>query len=261
MNRLDKEERIINEFQLLNSHEVGLFPENVQTRRIYKHINNANNWKKWIDTSAKNDLPPDFYNDKLKLMMDVMRIDDHAFVDEKGRVINRHNERESQLIEELIRKNEIFKCLAESGNVFITPDSGLRGYEDHNYNFYVENFKRVVGKHIKKIEKYKKNHPGFKTIFFVFDESSPYIKCFDEKRTTLVGESVFAQPHFWWLDNNMMKVIKDSNIDYLIWMCPYKYFRAEIELNFPVAMIYDVQKINYSSFINYENKDMQSLEL
>ena len=42
-----------------------------------------------------------------------MRIDDHAYVDEKGRVINRHNERESKLIEELISKNEMFKKIAE----------------------------------------------------------------------------------------------------------------------------------------------------
>lgn len=261
MNRLDKEERIINEFQLLQSQEVGLFPENNQTKRIFKSINNIVSWKQWTDTSAKNDLPPDFYNDKLKIMMDVMRIDDHAFVDENGRVINRHNERESKLVEELISNNEMFKEIAEKGNLFITPDSGLRGYEDHNYDFYVDNFNRIVGKHIKKIEKYKKNHPSFKIIFFVFDESSPYIKCFGEKKPEKVGEGIFAQPHFWWFDNNMLKVIKDSEIDYLIWMCPYKYFKAEVKLDFPKAIIYDVKKFNYYACINYENKDMQSLEL
>lgn len=79
-----------------------------------------------------------------------MRIDDHAYVDENGRVINRHNERESKIIEELISKNEMFREIAKNGNLFITPDSGLRGYNDHNYNFYINNFKRVVGKHIKK---------------------------------------------------------------------------------------------------------------
>lgn len=261
MNRYDKEERIINDFQDLKRKEIGLFPLNFKNIWLYRAIHNKKNWRRWVDTSAKNELPPDFYNDKLKFMMDVMRIDDHAYVDEKGRVINRHNERESKLIEELISKNEMFKEIAEKGNLFITPDSGLRGYEDHNYDFYVDNFNRVVGKHIKKIEKYKKNHPDFKTIFFVFDESSPYIKCFDEKRPTYAGEGIFAQPHFWWFDNNMLNVIKDSDIDYLIWMCPYKHFEAEVKLNFPKAIIYDVKKLNYNKFINYENKDMQSLEL
>ena len=41
-------------------------------------------WKTWIDASSKNALPPDFYNNKFKLMMDVMRIDDHTFVDKNG---------------------------------------------------------------------------------------------------------------------------------------------------------------------------------
>ena len=59
----------------------------------------------------------------------------------------------------------------------------------------------------------------------------------------------------------MLKVIKDSEIDYIIWMCPYKYFKAEVNLDFPKAIIYDVKKFNYYDCIYYENKDMQSLEL
>lgn len=261
VNRLDKEERIIEEFQLLDTSEVGLFPENSKMVKIFNSINSVKQWKKWIDTSAKNELPPDFYNDKLKLMMDVMRIDDHAYVNDKGRVINRHNERESKLLKELISKNQMFKKVAENGNLFITPDSGLMGEQDHNYNFYVNNFIRVVEKHINKIQKYKQNHPGYKIIFFVFDESSPYVKCFDEKRSRNIGERVFAQPHLWWFDNNMLKVIKDSDIDYLIWMCPYKHFKAEVELDFPKVIIYDVKKWDYNNCIDYENKDMQSLEV
>lgn len=260
MNRYDKEDRIISDFRDLDSFEIWLMPNNSKTRKIYFSLSDENSWKEWTDTSAKNELPPDFYNDKLKLMMDVMRIDDHAYVDEKGRVINRHNERESKLTKEIISMGELFEKAAEQGNLFITPDSGLRGYQDHNYDYYVSNFKRVVEKHIKKIEKYKQNHPGFKTIFFVFDESSPYIKCFDDYRPKNVGEKVFAQPHWWWIDNNMLSVIKDSEIDYLIWMCPYKYFKAEIELEYPKAMIYDVKKIKYNKLFNYDNKDMDSLE-
>ena len=93
---------------MLRRKEVGLFPVNKQTKRIYKSINNTTKWKQWIDTSAKNELPPDFYNDKLKLMMDVMRIDDHAFVDDNGNVINNHNKRESEIINKLIKNNKNF---------------------------------------------------------------------------------------------------------------------------------------------------------
>lgn len=261
LNRYDKEEIIIKDFQYLKRKNIGVYPMNLKNILLFESIHNKCLWKKWIDTSAKNELPPDFYNQKQRLMMDVMRVDDHAYVDDKGKVINRHNERESKLTEELISQNESIREIAEKGNLFITPYSGLKGYEDHNYDFYVKNFKRVVEKHIKKIEKYKINHPGFKTIFFVVDESSAYIKRFDKERSKYIGGPVLANPHLWWFDNNMLKVIKDSDIDYLIWMCPYKHFESEIELNFPQAIIYEVKRLNYDIFINYNNDDMESIEL
>jgi len=65
--------------------------------------------------------------------------------------------------------------------------------------------------------------------------------------------------HLWWFDNNMLRVIKDSYIDYLIWMCPYKYIEAEIELNFSKAIIYEAKKLKYDKFINYNNDDMKSI--
>ncbi|MGN1341727.1 MAG: hypothetical protein ACI4VL_00670 [Bacilli bacterium] len=260
LNRYDKEERIINDFQYLKRKEIGMYPLNFKNLGLYGCIHNKRKWKNWVDTSAKNELPPDFYNDKLKLMMDVMRIDDHAYVDEKGRVINRHNERESKLIEELISKNKSFKEIVEKGNLFITPDSGLRGYEDHNYNFYVNNFKRVVSKHIKKIEKYKKNHPGFKTIFFIFDESSPYMKLIDCEVPQKPGDLMHGDLHQWWRDGNMLNIIKNSNIDYLIWMTPYKLFNSIGKVRYPLAMIYEVSKIDFNSLMKYEIDELVSME-
>lgn len=260
LNRYDKEERIINDFQDLKRKEIGMDPLNFKNLRLYRCIHNKRKWTKWIDTSAENDLPPDFYNDNLKLMMDVMRIDDHAYVDEKGRVINRHNECESKLIEKLISKNEMFKEIAEKGNLFITPDSGLRGYEDHNYNFYVNNFKRVVSKHIKKINKYKKNHPGFKTIFFIFDESSPYMKLIDCEAPQKPGDLMHGDLHQWWRDSNMLNVIKDSNIDYLIWMTPYKLFNSIEKVRYQLGMIYEVSKIDFNNLMRYEMDELVSME-
>ncbi len=260
MNRYDKEERIINDFQNLKRKEVDMLPLNLKNLKLYKCIHNKKKWSKWIDASAKNELPPDFYNNKLKIMMDVMRIDDHAFVDENGRVINRHNERESKLTEELIRKNEMFKEIAEKGNLFINPDSWLRGYEDHNYNFYVNNFKRVVSKHITKIDKYKKNHPGFKTTFFIFDESSPYIKLINCEAPQKPGDLMYGDLHQWWRDSNMLNVIKDSNIDYLIWMTPYKLFNSIEKVRYPMAMIYEVSKIDFNNLMKYEIDELISIE-
>lgn len=261
MNRYDKEERIIEDFQSIGSKHVALFPINLKNIVLYNSIHSEKKWKNWVDTSAKNEMPPDFYNEKLKFMMDVMRIDDHAYINKKGRVINRHNERESKIMEEIINKNELFRTIAEKGNLFITPDSGLRGYDDHNYDFYISNFKRVVEKHITKIEKYKKNHPGFKTIFFILDESSPYAKCFEKIKNIKAGECMRAQPHFWWFDSNMLDVVIKSDIDFVIWMAPYKHFKSRPKLNLPWIAIYDIKKLNYKKLIKYQHGDMQSLEV
>lgn len=260
MNRYDKEERIINAFQDLNFFEMWIYPSSLKNIKLYRSIHNRKNWKRWIDSSSKNELPPDFYNPKLKLMMDVMRIDDHAYVDENGRVINRHNERESILVHKLIEKNKKFKEIFEKGNLIIIPDSGLRGEKDHNYDFYVKNFKRVVEKHINKIKKYKKNHPGYKTIFFIFDESTPYMRLINCSAPKNPGELMYGELHYWWLDSNMLNIIKDKDIDYLIWMTPYKWLDPNIKVFYPLAMIYEVSKIDFNNLKDYKNNEMASVE-
>lgn len=106
-------------------------------------------------------------------MMNVIRIDNHTFGEKNGRLINRHNEWESQITKHLIDKNKAIKEIVEVGNLFINPYCGLEGHNDYNYKFYIDNFKMVIYK------KYKNNHQGFKTIFFAFNESTPYIKLID----------------------------------------------------------------------------------
>ena len=261
MNRYDKEINIIRDFQWMNNSEIALMTKDLKTISVLKSIHSKRKWKKWIDSSSKNDLPPDFYNPDLKLMMDVMRVDDHTHIDKNGKIVNLHNKRESELLVEMINKNDSLRIAAEKGNVFIIPRIDLPTDEDHNYNNYKECYNRVINKHIKKIKKYKENHPGYKVIFFVVDESSPYIKCFGEKRARVVGESIYAQPHFWWVDNNMLSCFRDSEVDYLIWMTPYKHFDSKEKVVLPKAIIYNVKKIKYDKLTTYNSSEMESIEL
>lgn len=261
MTRYDDEKIIIQDFQDYNTRVMLVIPEDVKTIRIMNSIHDTSEWSNWVDSSSKTQLPPDFYNDKLRLMMDVMRIDDHSYIDEKGNPINPYIKRESEIMEELINKDEMFKKVAEKGNLFINQNTGLSTDEDHNYTFYIEGFKRVISKHIKKIKDYKKNHPGYKVIFFVLDEAAPYIKCFDERRLRYVGEGIYAQPHFWWKDWNMLKVLEKSGVDYLIWMTPYKHFESKEKVELPCVVILDVKKINYDNLFFYKPTEMQSLEM
>ncbi len=260
MNRYDKEINIINDFQKLTSREIYLFNGSLSLRKIFISVYSKRKWKNWIDSSSKNEPPPDFYNDKLKIMMDVMRIDDHAYEDSNGKVLNPTNKRESQLMKEIASKNAFLKRAVEEGRVLVNPDSGLRGEKDHNYTFYYKNFERVTVNHSNKITNYKKNHPGYKTIFFILDESSPYLMAVNDYRPSAPGEIIYGIFHQWWRDFNMMKYIVKSDLDYIIWFSPYKHFDSLEKFEPPFATIIDVKKIRLDSLIKYTVGKMYSVE-
>ena len=119
---------------------------------IYEKIHDTDSWSQWIDSSGKNDPPPDFYSDEFSLMMDVMRIDDHAFVSGNN-VVNLVNTEESKLQDE-INQSGLLEVLPNIKNRFVIPIMNEDAEEDHNYTRYYGNFKRTVEKHNKKIKKY-----------------------------------------------------------------------------------------------------------
>ena len=261
MNRFDKETTIIDAFQNLKKKDIFFANSALSTRKVFNSIYDRRKWSKWIDSSSKKDLPPDFYNDKMKLMMDVMRIDDHAFEDLNGKIINPTNKRESELLKILASKSESLRKAVTEGRVIIIPDSGLRGKKDHNYTFYYKNFERVVTKHLDKINNYKNNHPKYKTIFFILDESSPYFTTKNNYKPCIPGEIVYSIFHQWWKDYNMLKNVYDSELDYIIWFSPYKHFDSLEKFEPPYAVVIDVKKIKIEKTINYIARDMYSAEI
>lgn len=84
----DNENKIIESFQEISENKICLIPDNRELNKIFNLIYNKEEWKKWIDSSSKSAPPPDFYNETNKIMMDVMRIDDHAYENGKGKIIN-----------------------------------------------------------------------------------------------------------------------------------------------------------------------------
>lgn len=55
----------------------------------------------WKDTSGKADKTPDFYSDTLGTMLEIMRVDDHAFENPDGKIINHTTAKTSQIFNEL----------------------------------------------------------------------------------------------------------------------------------------------------------------
>ena len=62
----------------------------------------AGDMKLWSNTSGKADKTPDFFSAEYGTMMEVMRVDDHAYVNEKGKVVNPAASADSVRFKELV---------------------------------------------------------------------------------------------------------------------------------------------------------------
>lgn len=263
MDIFDEEREIISFFQSLEYKEVAFFPfTDDKSEAIFLSIHSEELWEKWVDSSAHDAPPPDFYNDEMQVMMDVMRVDDHGYKNRKGKTVNPSRQRDTKILQEL-KGSGIFDIFPNAKPLIIS-DTGLPTDRDHNYEFYNKNFVRTIEAHKRKIVNYKNNHPEFKLIFFVFDESSMYFSVPDQKPIIKEGEQFQGIPHLWFVDKRFLNTLIGSEIDYLIWYSPYKYVNAFDEgfnpLILPKAVIISVGDIQEALFRNYDESSMISVE-
>lgn len=255
----DNELKIINYFRDMCHPALGL-PQNEMNLDILNSLYDPIRWKDWADNSAKDKLPPDFINANKKLMMEVMRIDDHA--SNKGKT-NAVKSKENTMLREL-KERGILDRVSRDATVKIIADSGLTTNEDHNFNRYFENFKRVVLKHANKVENYKSNYYGYKLIFFIFDESSGnYFEIPNniQKVDVMYNMKFHGKIHLFWLDEMFVEIVKKSNADYLIWYKPYSAFETIDGMvdGLPKVVIYDLANMRVES-IKYDSTRMISSE-
>lgn len=245
----DKEIDFIEDFRMLKSEEIFVVGNEYEIEKIINIINNNSDW---IDSSGKDQPPPDFYNEKEKVMMEVMRVDDHGYR-KHGKTINPTYRRENEIRKELEEKG--FDKLFPDAKLIANVDSGLPTKEDHNYEYYYNNFKRTIEKHSDNIKNYRENHKDYKLLFFVYDESSAYI---DAESTNEI--SVYGSLHLYFFDKRFVECFRNEDIDYLVWMTPYKRYQyAPEKLQPPRATVYDIKNINYE-LIEYDEKRMVSSE-
>lgn len=158
----ENELNLISDFQTLPNNKICLLPATKEVEEILDTIQNSDKWAKWTHSFGKDVPPPDFFSDELGLMLEVMRVDDHGFK-KKGHIVNPVYEREHKLEKELWDSGIL--DMFPNANLFINADTGLETEKDHNYTFYLENFKRTVNHHLSKVKNYHSNHPNHKLIF------------------------------------------------------------------------------------------------
>ena len=245
----DKEIDFIEDFRMIPSEQIAMIGNEEEIDKIIDIIKISDNW---IDSSGKDQLPPDFYNDKDKIMMEVMRVDDHGYK-KHGKIINPTYRKENQIRKELEEKG--FDKLFPNVKLIANVDTGLPTKEDHNYGYYYNNFERTIENHCEKIKNYRENHVGYKLVFFIHDESTAYI---DAESTDGIG--AYGRPHVFFFDKRFVECFMKKDIDYLIWMTPYKRYQYNSdELPLPMATVYDLKHIDHE-LIEYDEKRMVSSE-
>lgn len=253
----EKESNLIEMFQSVDTTSVLLLPEDT-CENVFQSVWDKKRWEKWIDSSRKSDPPPDFYNNQECFMMEVMRVDDHGHKN-RGKVINPLYEREHMLERELVNSG-LLKLLPDDVRIFINANTGLPTEQDHSYAFYAENFQRTIRHHKERIEQYRKNHPAYKLIFFVFDESSEYTQCEKVPEVKRVGMPIYGKSHHWYFDKAFVDEFINDRIDYLIWYSPFKKSESKEKIILPRVCVYDCHRIK-QKLISYDPVKMVSLEM
>lgn len=260
MNYYDKEINAIEDIQHLSRNEIAFVNTSFSLRKYFRSIWRERVFKGWIDNSSKNSIPPDFYSDEYNYMLEVMRFDDYELTK------NHPNVLESRLykrIENERRKNGVSTFKELNVKVMIVPN--YYKASQNSYELYCKNFERVYLKHAKKISQYRKNFPGYKLGFLLIDESPGYVESKLEvsKDDFKPGDMIKnVRLHLPYLDERFVKIIKASDIDFLIWYMPYKNM-TQNHFKYPYCAVVDVKKLRIKSYrcVNYDSKKLICLEV
>lgn len=257
MNFFDKESKIIENLQLTQSRESYYVNKTKEAKRIFKSLHRGKQFLHWIDSSGKDEMPPDFYSDKYMCMLEVMRVDDYVVCS------NSPNALESRFYKKYNserRKNEL-PTFEEAGiDLLVIPD--MSKASENNYETYIENFRQTVGSHVNKIKKYRANHPGYKLGFLIFDEAPGYVVFKNRPEVIPHGVPVMVDGLHWhFRDKNLLEVFVNSDLDFVIWMTPYKNLPMNPR-RIPTICIFDLSEKGKRriKMVNYVADEMQCLE-
>lgn len=175
-------------------------------------------------------------------MMDAMAINDVEYI--KGnKIINEQKKRQHQIFPKYLGKD--YRKTRNDIIVFYNYDLSK---DEHSYENYKSSFKRLIEKHKESIYLYKKNHPGYKLIFYMFDESIEYYDQVNEK----------LMVHICFNDKNFVD-IKKLDVEYVVWVSHLKYIERQNnkEIKIPRIAIYEIKELHKYKFIDYSNFNLK----
>lgn len=237
----DDEQNILNQV-LTASVNTLLLHGNSFERKLLRFFQNAE------DFTANNGheaLPPDYYSETYNIMFDVTRINDTEI--KKG--YNPHFIREREM-----QKKAISSRIIKGNETAVIYDAENEEKNEHCYKNYKKMARRVFEDHINKIPKWIKQFPKIKYKgLLIFDET----ECFFEGEPKLLCNNKIAYKplklHKPWNDKNLMEKLYDSELDFVVWLCPYKQFNEVVQkfsVSYPSMVIVDLRfrSTNYEKY-------------
>ena len=215
-NSLRNEDNVISLLLLSLLEEKIFFPLSMPPDEIQSLIHSLLPFDGWINSSGKADPTPDYYNPDQRLMMEVMCVSHYHHEDDKHHLHSPGDINISRSIEELCNADlETADWFFQHNNIVkssFSSDVDL----PHSYRQYVDSFTRVVSKHIDEIGTYRNNHPGYKLIFLIYDDSTLYrVKGSNPSDEICYHDALF--------DESFNRVIRDADIEMIIWLSPFKF--------------------------------------
>ena len=190
--------------------------------------------------------PPDFFSDKCSIMFDALRVNDTETTTERGKLINNKFARERKM------EKKLQKLGIDIENCNVICNSEYVDFNEHSLTNFSNQAKRTTDKHINKIHIWKDELPNIKYKgLFIFDESGLYFEgdCVPVETPAENSQWLFIPkhnpPHIYypWLDKNIMQSICDSELDFVVWYCPYKHstITQQTKASYPLVTILDVR--------------------
>lgn len=240
------------------SEECALIPEDEEAEAILSIVLDEAGWE---DHSGEDVSPPDFVNHGQHIMLEAMRVDDHERPGDKKGFVNPSRSHESEIIRQYEHEfREMLDMAADDARLTINGKTGLPTEQDHGYGMYLDGFRRIVEKHARHADSYRDNYPGYKLIFYVFDESTGYLESAEPIKSEIhEGDYLRGRPHYFFADAAFLDVIRSSKADYFIWRTPFKHEHLFAEgLMLPETVVYDVARMNVPD-IHYDRDRMVSM--
>lgn len=248
---LDNEIDAINYILLgLDHYNVLQYDGNSFNKKIFRYVKNLD---KFTENNGHNALPPDFYSDEFSCMFDLMRVNDSEIKKSYNPVKIRERKAEKE-----IKERGILNALNSNPIVFINSESDKDN--EHTLQNYIKNSNRVMSEHIKKIDIWKLEHPNIKYKgLLVFDETESYFEgyvqhVYDNKYAFIWDANKPLMLHKPWMDATFINKAYHSDLDFVIWFCPYKTHGSlwqQTHYDYPDLVILDTRFLR-TDYIKYD---------